>query len=89
MSSGGDLPQPSQFPKPGAPGCPSFASKSSQKSSGGLGKGEQAATFSLFLLDVPRQLLSPKWPRLELRRPRQRSGHSSALTEERWLAWVP
>lgn len=61
------FPSPHSPPELGAPACPSFASESNQKSSGGLGKGEQAATFSLFPLDVPRAAaLSPKWPRLEL-----------------------
>lgn len=85
VSSGGDLPQPSQSPELGTPACPSFASKSNQKSSGGLGKGEQAATFSLFSLDVPRQLLSPKWPRLELGRPN--SAQATALRSPRSDGW--
>ena len=56
-------------------------SNTHQKFSGGLGKSEQVTTFSLLLLDVSKQLLLPKGPRLELRRPRKRLGRSSALTK--------
>lgn len=45
---------------------PSFPSDTHRKFSGCLGKGDQVKTFRRLLLDIPAQLLWPRWPTLQL-----------------------